>query len=99
MNRYALLLVLALAVPAAMAKPARETKKPDTIYMNETVISGNQELPKVLYILPWRDDPGKALRAQAPAFNFNEVMQPIYPDEYRRALEYHRVASGLDAKQ
>ena len=28
------------------------------VRLDETVISGNQELPKVLYILPWREPQG-----------------------------------------
>lgn len=99
MNRYTLLLALAVSTVAAGAEPAKTSGRLDTIYMNETVISGNQELPKVLYILPWRDDPGKALNAQAPDFGDGGVIKPIYPDEYRRMLEYRSIARQFKAQQ
>ena len=58
------------------------------VRLDETVISGNQELPKVLYILPWRDPNGLPeidLNAQHSEM---DVFRPLYPPAYRRELRH-----------
>ena len=60
----------------------------NTIYMDETYISGNQELPKVLYILPWKNQEGEAVPAMNPILINERVMAPIYPHEYRLEMSY-----------
>lgn len=66
----------------AMAAQSAE----DTIYLDETVITGNQELPRVLYILPWRDMPNELLPQRALDFTSQSVLVPIYPEEHLREL-------------
>ena len=59
------------------------------IQLDETVIQGNQELPKVLYIVPWREPDGLPdieLKAQ---FTELEVFRRLYPPAYRRELDYY----------
>ena len=62
----------------------------DTIYLEETVISGNQELPKVLYILPWREMAGQGLPVRTLNFEHASVMTPVYPADYKRQLDYRQ---------
>ena len=50
--------VAVLAAISVHAADAPAPKKSATIHLDETVISGNQELPKVLYIVPWQDPSG-----------------------------------------
>lgn len=85
MKPCAMLLLLAAALPA-LAAPKTAKHSGHEIYLNETVISGNQELPRVLYILPWRTDPGEALEPRAPALDTGRILQPVYPDEFRREM-------------
>ena len=69
----------------------------NTVYMDETYISGNQELPKVLYILPWKNQQGDAVPAMIPALMNDAVMTPIYPHEYRLEMSYRaRIAEGTN---
>lgn len=67
----------------------------DTIYLEETVISGNQELPKVLYILPWRDMTTESLPIRALQYIDTSVMAPVYPADYRRELAYREQLKRL----
>ena len=68
----------------------------DRVELDETVISGNQELPKVLYILPWRDPDG------LPELDLNtdlvesEVFRRVYPPAYRRELKYLETLNGAE---
>lgn len=62
----------------------------DTIYMDETVITGNQELPKVLYILPWREMESTLLPQRTLNFSSQSVLVPIYPEEHARELGFRK---------
>lgn len=70
--------------------PAAGYAEEDTIYMEETVISGNQELPKVLYILPWREMTAGGLPERTLQFEHSNVMTPVYPADYQRELGFRQ---------
>ena len=60
------------------------------IKLAETVISGNQELPKVLYILPWREPAGLPDIELETEFLETDVFRRLYPPAYRRELSYFK---------
>ena len=100
--KHLLMLVLTWSVAAGAAAQDRsvESDAPaGRIELDETVISGNQELPKVLYILPWQRPEGLPeieLRAQ---FAEQEVFRRLYPPAYRRELEYYELLNSLNRKE
>ena len=65
------------------------------VQLDETVISGNQELPKVLYILPWREPQGLPDIEIQAEFTEAEVFRRLYPPAYRRELGYFETLSEL----
>lgn len=70
----------------------------DRIQLDTTVVTGNRELPKVLYIVPWK----KADLGDLPAQPFNtlldEVLAPVDRDVFRREVTYYgAIAAGADA--
>jgi hypothetical protein len=74
-----------------------EAEKPVARYeLDETVISGNQELPKVLYIVPWQDPGGMPTIKLQPEFEEHEVFRRLYPPAYAREIEYYEL---LDASK
>ena len=64
------------------------------LLLDQTVISGNQELPKVLYILPWREPKGLPDIEIQAEFTEQEVFRRLYPPSYRRELGYFETLSG-----
>jgi hypothetical protein len=61
----------------------------DEIDLGRTEITGNQELPKVLYIVPWqKSDPGD-LTGKPVNTLLDEVMAPLDRTEFRRQVEYY----------
>lgn len=70
-----------------------------TIVLDETVISGNQELPKVLYILPWRQPSGLPDIQVKTEFTELEVFRRLYPPAYRRELSYFETLDGTTLKE
>jgi len=74
---------------AAPATPgAKERVAADRLDLDVSVVTGNRELPKVLYIVPWK----KAELGDLPAQPFNslldEALKPVDRDEFRREVAY-----------
>ena len=89
-------LMIAALVLASVANAAEPTapKKQGVIHLDETVISGNQELPKVLYIVPWQDPSGMPTIEISPEFSESQVFRHLYPPAYRRELQYYDLLEG-----
>jgi hypothetical protein len=82
----------------AAAAPRAGAARADRLELDTTVVTGNRELPKVLYIVPWK----KADMGDLPAQPFNtlldEVLTPVDRDVFRREVTYYEaVSSGGDA--
>lgn len=72
--------------PAARAKSA---KAQDRIELDTTQITGNRELPKVLYIVPWkRSDLGDLLGKPVNSL-LDEVLAPVDRDVFKRETRYY----------
>ncbi len=61
----------------------------DRLDLDRTEVTGNQELPKVLYIVPWqKSDPGD-LTGKPVNTLLDEVMAPLDRTEFMRQVEYY----------
>jgi hypothetical protein len=61
----------------------------DELDLRRTEITGNQELPKVLYIVPWqKSDPGSLLGRPANTL-LDEVLAPLDREEFIRQVVYY----------
>jgi hypothetical protein len=68
---------------------AKGGKAEDHLQLDTTQITGNQELPKVLYIVPWKpSDLGDMLGRPANSL-LDEVLQPVDRDVFRRENRYY----------
>ena len=82
---------------ADASKQAAPGKRPqsDRVTLDTTIVTGNRELPKVLYIVPWK----KADLGDLPAQPFNtlldEVLTPVDRDVFRREVTYYGVVSSV----
>lgn len=84
----------------AFAAAEQDAKKPsEHIRLDETVISGNQELPKVLYIVPWQDPSGIPKIELDPNFTEHEMFRRLYPPTYKRELQYYDALKASESKQ
>jgi hypothetical protein len=71
------------------AQPAAKSAATDRVELNTTQITGNRELPRVLYVVPWKradlgDVSGKPARSL-----LDEVLAPVDRDVFRRQNRYH----------
>jgi hypothetical protein len=94
----------ASAQPSAStdSQPARRAARAsaDRLELETTVVTGNRELPKVLYIVPWK----KAELGDLPGQPFNtlldEVLTPVDRDVFRREVTYFEaLTESADATQ
>ena len=60
----------------------------DRAELERTQIIGNRELPKVLYIVPWKKPLPGELSGRPPASVLDEALAPIDRDVFRRQLRY-----------
>ncbi len=66
----------------------------DRLELGRTEITGNQELPKVLYIVPWqKSDPGE-LTGKPVNTLLDEVMAPVDRTEFLRQVDYYNDLYG-----
>ena len=71
------------------APKASARKGPDRIELDPTDITGNRELPKVLYIVPWkRSDLGDLLGKPVNSL-LDDVLQPLDRDIFQRENRYY----------
>ncbi len=66
----------------------------DRIELEGTSITGNRELPKVLYIVPWKKAPVGDLVGRPVESLLDEVLAPLDRDVFRRQVEYHKALSS-----
>ena len=60
----------------------------DRADIDRTQIIGNRELPKVLYIVPWKKPLPGDLSGRPPASVLDEALAPIDREVFRRELKY-----------
>ncbi len=65
----------------------------DRIELKSTSIIGNKELPKMLYIVPWKN-------AELPDMNtppieslIDEALAPVDRDKFKRKIRYYQIYS------
>jgi hypothetical protein len=69
--------------------PAAKPPSTDRVELGTTQITGNRELPRVLYVVPWKradlgDVSGKPVKSL-----LDEVLAPVDRDVFRRQNRYH----------
>ncbi len=78
---------------AVMARDVRRTATSsgvmDEIDLGRTEITGNQELPKVLYIVPWQKSEAGELVGKPVNSLLEEVLAPIDRTEFIRQVDYY----------
>ena len=74
---------------AAAATKTGARKGPDRLELDTTDITGNRELPKVLYIVPWKRSDLGDLAGRPVNSLLDEVLQPLDRDVFQRENRYY----------
>jgi len=70
----------------------------DRIELDGTSIKGSRELPKVLYIVPWKSARLGTLSVSAGSKSFDTEMEALDRDVFRRQVQYYGMLYGAAAK-
>jgi hypothetical protein len=82
------LLALAAAAGFALATASGPAFAQDRAELDRAQIIGNRELPKVLYIVPWKKPVPSELSGKPLASVLDEALAPIDRDVFRRQVSY-----------
>lgn len=91
------------AAPAAATEQRQEAppaprdarfKTMDRLELGTTSITGNQELPKVMYVVPWKKADLGELRGKPARSLIDEILAPVDRDVFRREIGYFETLSG-----
>ncbi len=91
---------LTILLPSrAPRSPRRLTRgnAKDRLDLESTQITGNRELPKVLYIVPWRSAEMGDLVGRPVNSLLDEVLEPVDRDVFRRQNRYFEALQPNEA--
>lgn len=81
--------VSAPELATGVTRRATNTGVLDELDLESTRVTGNQELPKVLYIVPWKQaDLGDLVGLPVNSL-LDEVLEPVDRDEFKRRNRYY----------
>jgi hypothetical protein len=69
----------------------------DRADIDRTQIIGNRELPKVLYIVPWKKPLPGDLAGRPLVSVLDEALAPVDRDVFRRQVNYHGQVASREA--
>ena len=89
------------AVPSAQGAPpgSAAPRAMDSLDLGTTSITGNAELPKVLYIVPWKKSDLGDLVGRPVNTLLDEVLAPVDPSVFERHLSYYDSLYGERAEE
>jgi len=70
----------------------------DRIELDETAIQGSRELPKILYVVPWKSTRLGLLQGGAGKNSFDTAFEVLDRDVFRRQVEYYGMLYGTGAQ-
>ncbi len=76
------------------AEPSRPTRKTEKLELETTTITGNRELPKVMYVVPWKHPEAGDLRGKPLESLVEETLAPVDREVFNREMSYFRALQG-----
>lgn len=64
-----------------------------------TKIRGNQELPTILYLVPWQNPEIQSITAPEQNFAVQRELKPLERSEFQRLMGYHEQFKGREAAE
>jgi len=75
--------------PVLLALTALVAQAEDRANLEATQVIGSRELPKVLYIVPWKPPQAGDLVGRPVESLLDEALAPVDRDVFRRQVDYH----------
>lgn len=71
----------------------------DKIKLKGTSIIGNKELPKMLYIVPWKSAELPGMNAPPIESLIDEALSPVNRYNFKRRIRYYQIYSAQQKEQ
>jgi hypothetical protein len=84
--------------PAARAPPAAASPKMDRLELGTATVTGSQEQPKVMYVVPWKRSDIGDLAGKPMNSLVDEILAPVDRDVFKREVVYYQAVQA-DASQ
>jgi predicted lipid-binding transport protein (Tim44 family) len=84
----------ASAPAAASTKSTHPAKALDRLELDTTQITGNKELPRVMYVVPWKHSDLGDLTGKPANSLVDEVLQPVDRDVFNREERYYHTVAA-----
>ena len=83
-------LAVSFAMLCAVSVCAQEgPRQVDRLELDSSSITGNQELPKVMYIVPWKEADTGDMQGRPLNSLLDEVLAPLNRDVFKRQVRYY----------
>ncbi|MCJ7555302.1 MAG: hypothetical protein MUP90_00095 [Gammaproteobacteria bacterium] len=82
----------------AVSPSQRAAGQRDVLELDSSAVTGNQELPKVLYIVPWKHAGVGDLAGRPVNSLLDEVLAPIDREVFQRQVRYFNQLHANDSK-
>ncbi|MFI4891210.1 MAG: hypothetical protein ACHQIL_11830 [Steroidobacterales bacterium] len=79
--------------PARGADKAAD-KRVDRVDLDTTTVTGNRELPKLMYVVPWKKSDIGDLVGKPMNSLLDEVLAPVDRDVFRREVTYYNAVNA-----
>jgi hypothetical protein len=89
MKQFRRLLPCLLALLGSTALSAQES-----LQLEGTSITGNKELPKVLYIVPWKSVERFDMKSPQITSIMDQKLEPIDRASFQRTINYHQAINS-----
>jgi hypothetical protein len=91
-------IVTPLALPLLLLALAPAARAEDKAAIDRTQIIGNRELPKVIYIVPWKKPLPGDLGSRPLDSVIDEALAPVDRDVFRRQVRYDGILQSRVAE-
>ena len=78
---------------APAGKTGKAGKATDRLDLDTTQITGNKELPKVMYVVPWKHSDLGDLTGKPANSLVDEILQPVDRDVFNREERYYHTVA------
>jgi|SRR5580692_10233681 hypothetical protein len=78
---------------APAGKTGKSGKATDRLDLDTTQITGNKELPKVMYVVPWKHSDLGDLTGKPANSLVDEILQPVDRDVFNREERYYHTVA------
>jgi len=82
----------------ALLSLAAQVRAADRADLEGTQILGNRELPKVLYIVPWKQPLPTELVGRPASSVLDEALSPVDREVFERQVHYHSLMQPAPAQ-